>query len=140
MADIVKKTENNQIIEKIEIHDISSFEKDPDVIAFINEADVKLGENGSFILKLSGIPFENMILLQGEEEEQCRDLLWDFRELLIKKGYIKTTSFQRKKVGINREVEKTEEGYIIHSSSDFYYDFIISPDGLKDDRRACSDV
>ncbi len=78
---------NACVIKRLPIHDVGSFKTDPDVAGFTEKANEVLGENGRFVIRLSGIPWENRVLAEGKNEEACSQCIEDFMSLLIKKGY-----------------------------------------------------
>lgn len=81
-------SKNACIIKKLPIHDVDSVRKDSDIITFIETAPDKLGKKGRFMIRISGIPQENSILVEGSSKRLCHRCIEEFEKLLIKKGYM----------------------------------------------------
>ncbi len=79
---------NACVIKKISIHDVDSVKNDPDIIMFLEAAPDRLGKNGRFMIRLSGIPQENSVLAEGKSKRRCSRCVEEFEKLLIKKGYM----------------------------------------------------
>ena len=76
------------IVKILPITDTDSIRTDPEVTAFIDTAAEKLGRKGRFVIRLSGIPSENRLLVEGLSKRHCRQCIEAFEKLLIGKGYM----------------------------------------------------
>ena len=79
---------NTCVIKKIVINDADSLRSDPDVLKHIEKATEQLGNKGRFVIRLSGIPYENSVLVEGRNKKICNKFITDFEKLLIDKGYM----------------------------------------------------
>ena len=62
---------NACVIKKIPINNAAAAGSDPNVAEFIEKATQTLGKKGRFVIKLSGIPQENSVLVEGKSERLC---------------------------------------------------------------------
>ena len=73
---------------KIPINGPVSVKSDPDIAGFIEKTGEVLGKKGRFVVKLSGIPQENSVLVEGKSKRLCDRCIEEFEKLLIRKGYM----------------------------------------------------
>ena len=59
---------NACVIKKIPINNAAAVKSDRDVAAFIETAPESLGKKGRFVIKLSGIPWENSVLVERKSK------------------------------------------------------------------------
>ena len=76
------------IVERILIKDPMGMRNDPEVAAFISRISEALGSDGRIVLRLSGIPCENRVLVSGESEELCQRHVDALKGMLAEKGYL----------------------------------------------------
>ncbi len=79
---------NACVIKKIPINDPVSVKSDPDIARFIEKTGEVLGKKGRFVVKLSGIPQENSVLVEGKSKRLCDRCIEEFEKFLIRKGYM----------------------------------------------------
>lgn len=79
---------NTCVIEKIRISDGVSARSDPDVAEFVEKTTESLGRKGRFVIKFSGIPQENSVLVEGKNRKACNQCIEDLKRLLIRKNYM----------------------------------------------------
>ena len=80
---------NASVIKKLNISNPSAVQSDPDVKEFIDQTSAALGKKGRFVVKLSGIPNENSVLVEGKRKKLCNQKLEEFMRLLVQKGYMR---------------------------------------------------
>lgn len=77
-----------RVIKKLTITDTDMVKNDPDILRFIETAPQRLGKKGRFVVRLSGIPEENRVLVEGKSKRLCNRCLAAFEKLLIRKGCV----------------------------------------------------
>ena len=79
---------NACVIRKMAVSNADVLRGDPEVAAFLEAAPGRLGKRGRFILRLSGIPWENSVLAEGKSKKACEQCIDEFERLLIRRGYM----------------------------------------------------
>ena len=77
----------HSVVKRIVIRDPVSAMNDPEVMAFMQDEREGLGKNGNIVLRLSGIPAENRLLVEGDSRKLCERCAERFEKLLIEKGF-----------------------------------------------------